>query len=320
TSDAGAREQKDRPYELVRPWRLLLFHDKNRGVFVHGFVRTASAGWDGGGRMDLSGSIAGRLRVSRITTPTVVTLMRPASRIVILLLAIGAFVSAHAQAVVPPPSSFLTGGFVGSNGAVRDAMISATTGAAHGRKGSTGAATQSLSFQGTQAVTRAVNQKLVDAISEQQPSVRPRAEKLFRSGVLTRTFDDLLAKYGYSPNNLADVMTAYLVLSWETVHNGDATRYPQGIEAVHEQMRDALAANPQVARFDDAQKQEMAETLADLAMMSTIARKQLLKSGDTARLQQLEENVRKNVLVFGVDLGTVSLTNRGFAPVAVPSH
>lgn len=237
----------------------------------------------------------------------------------------GVGVAAHAQVVIPSTGSFITGGFVGSNGAVRDAMVGATTHIAttpahpagqFDAPLSTAAPSTvddpSLSFRATPAITEALNKKFIAAISAQQPSARAQAEKLFNSGTLTRTFDDLLAKFGYSPDNLADVMTAYMILSWETVHNGDATQYPRGIAAIHQRMRHALAGNPQFATFSDAQKQEFAETLADLAMLSTIARKQMLAKGDAAQLQQLEQNVRETALELGVDVGKLQLTNQGF--------
>lgn len=234
---------------------------------------------------------------------------------------------AHAQVVIPSAGSFITGGFVGANGAVRDAMIGATAHIAADPTRPSGhldtalsppalpaAQYQWLLFKATPTITENLNNRFITAISAQQPSARARTAKLFSSGILAKTFDDLLAKFGYSPDNLADVMTAYLILSWETVHNGDATQYPRGIQAVHQHMRYALASNPQVATFSDAQKQEFAETLADLAMLSTIARKQLLAKGNTSQLQQLEQGVRETTLKLGVDVGNLQLTDNGFIP------
>lgn len=174
------------------------------------------------------------------------------------------------------------------------------------------AALRRLRFVPSPAITRQVDDRFIADVGAKLPQRTAEVRKLFDSGVLERTFAELLGKFGYSPNDLADVMTAYIILSWETVHDGDATRYPQGIEAVHRRLRRALADSPGVGGFSDAQKQEFAETLADQAMISTIARKQLIAQNDTARLRQLERGVRDATLQLGVDVGRLELTNRGF--------
>jgi len=229
---------------------------------------------------------------------------------------------AHAQ-VVPSMGSFMAGSFVGTSGALSASMMQsmrqAADGAAIPRTPSAGspddtppAPRQHLTFRPSPEVTDAVNRQLTEATTRKNADAGHRLGTLLASGRLQRTFAELLGKFGYSPDNIADVMTAYLILSWETVHNGDATRYPRGIQIVHQRVLHALAANPEIASISDAEKQKFSETLADMAMLSTTARKQLLQSGDTTRLKQLENNVRQTTLKLGIDVAALKLTSKGF--------
>jgi hypothetical protein len=193
---------------------------------------------------------------------------------------------------------------------LEDAAIPSGTAEAH--RSSVPSSPSVLLFRPSPETTQQVNAQLVANVAQRDGAAAAQLDKLLASGTLRQRLAELLGKFGYSPDNLADVMTAYLILSWETVRNGDATRYPQGIAVVHRRLRDALAANPKVAALSDSQKQGFAETLADLAMLDTIVRKQLLKSGDTARLRQLEQRTRQATLKLGVDVGALQLTDRGF--------
>lgn len=151
------------------------------------------------------------------------------------------------------------------------------------------AAAAALGFTRSPAVTQNVNQKIVTALAPHvPPDKRPRLKQIVDSGELMRSFADLLGQFGYSPDNLGDVMTAYVIMSWETIHNGDATRFPQGIAAVHERVRAAMA------------------------MLNVIGRERLLKNGDTAGLRALEQNVRQQTRDYGLDLGDLALTSHGF--------
>jgi hypothetical protein len=176
--------------------------------------------------------------------------------------------------------------------------------------GATSVAT--LDFRPDQAVTRVVNARFVNLLGNLQPDQRNRIAGELDSGVMQTKFSQLLSSYGYSSRNLADVMTAYLVIAWEVVHNQDATRYIDGIGIVHNQMRAALAQSPNVRGLSDAQKQEVAETLGNLGMLAAVAKRALIERGDNASLGQLQQNVRSTTQKFGVDLASVQLTDAGF--------
>lgn len=175
------------------------------------------------------------------------------------------------------------------------------------------AALRALTFSPSPEVTQDTNRQIAAALASHVPAANhARLEQLVDSGELPRAFDDLLGKFGYDPDDLGDVMTAYIIIAWETIHDGDATRYPRGMDAVRRRVRYAMATNPRTATFSDAQKQNFAEVLAYMAMLNVIGRKRLQAAGDSAGLQQLEQNVRAQTRAYGLDLGALQLDDNGF--------
>lgn len=175
------------------------------------------------------------------------------------------------------------------------------------------AALQQLDFTPSRTTTQEVNEKIIAALAPHVPvEKRPQLRQLVDSGELPLAFAKLLSKFGYSPDNLADVMTAYIILSWETIHNGDATQYPRGIEAVHQRVRHAMAMNPNTGKFSNAEKQGFAQDLTYMVMLNVVDRKRLRKNGDTAKLRQLEQSVSDQTKGYGLDLDVLQLTDKGF--------
>lgn len=217
-------------------------------------------------------------------------------------------VSAGAQAV-PSPMSFLTNSYVGANGALMSSMLSNWNSSTDDEAPGTLA---SLTFTSSPEITRAINTLFIDSLSKNYPEQSAQVKKIFQSGSLLTLFDNLLQKFNFSPNNLGDVFTAFIILSWEVVNNGDATQYPKGIVATRERVTAALARNKRIKALDNESKQKMAEAFADLAMLNTLARKELIREKDTARLWRLEKTVQKTVDGMGLDLSKLQLTNQGF--------
>jgi len=169
-----------------------------------------------------------------------------------------------------------------------------------------------LDYRPDVAVTRSVNARFAEALGQAMPDKRDQIAAEMDSGTLQTQFSNLLASYGYSSRNVADVMTAYLVIAWEVVHNEDATRSPNGIGSVHRSMQKSLAHSASMRRLTDAQKQELAETLGNLTMLAAIAKNTLVQRGDSAGLATLQDGVRTTTQKFGIDLKSVQLTDEGF--------
>lgn len=169
-----------------------------------------------------------------------------------------------------------------------------------------------LDFRPDASVTRTVNARFTDMLAAIQPDRRDQIAAELDSGQLQAQFASLLSSYGYSSRNVADVMTAYLVIAWEVVHNADATAHIDGIGVIHRTMQKSLAHSPSMRTLTDAQKQELAETLGNLTMLAAVAKNTLVQRGDTEGLATLQDGVRTTTRRFGIDLAPLRLTDQGF--------
>lgn len=183
----------------------------------------------------------------------------------------------------------------------------------------------SLNFSSSPQVHAKVVQNFATTMSQGDASKsRAIADVLSKNNVLGG-FDQLLRKYGFNSHNLGDVFTAYVVLTWEAATGGDATQYPNGIQAFRKNMQSTMAGNNNLLQLSDAQKQETAETLSYMAILANATNQELVKKGDTQTLNQVRENLRQTALqLTGVDISQLALSNAGFglrssAPLASPA-
>ena len=170
-------------------------------------------------------------------------------------------------------------------------------------------AVRTLAFARDPAVTAREREAFI-ALIAQQPGGEAMAPAI-RSGKLMGEFDRLLRRYGYSPQNLGDVLAAYLVICWEIVNEADSNDEPSGQRAVRRQLAGALASVPSIAKLSDAQKQARAEQTAYMTMVAGSAYQDLKRSGQRERIAELQRSVRAEMLKSGVDLRTLDLTSGG---------
>jgi len=171
-------------------------------------------------------------------------------------------------------------------------------------------AVRTLAFARDAAVTAREREAIIAHLA-QQPGAAQMAPAI-RSGKLMQSFDGLLRRYGYSPQNLGDVLAAYLVISWEIVNAADSNDEPAGQRAVRRQLAGALASVPSIAKMSDAQKQAQAERTAYLTMIAGSAYQALKTGQDPARLEDLQRSVRNDLLKSsGIDLKRMALTDGG---------
>jgi hypothetical protein len=163
-----------------------------------------------------------------------------------------------------------------------------------------------FNFRPTVEISAAVERETVQAIAGQRPNSSPdELLRQFQQARLKPQFDALLRKYGYSPDNLADVIVAYAVLSWEAFSQGVVTRAQ--IDGATAMLREALAQTPRLAALPDAEKQRTAEKLAYAALLGVGA----MRSSPDPQFSR--EQVRNHVRqTLGIDFARVRLTHRGF--------
>ncbi|GAB3995519.1 hypothetical protein GCM10028807_35850 [Spirosoma daeguense] len=176
---------------------------------------------------------------------------------------------------------------------------------------STSASLRSLDFTRSSAISNQAKSTYINQLSKANPTAKPQLEKLLANGRLINEFDKLLAGYGFSGRNLADVMTAYLVLNWQ-IANGQEYNNKSGFNSVREMVQESLASNSKMKNVPDAEKQKVAETMAYQSMIALAGYQNLKKKNDTAGLAKLQQSVYDSVKQLGFDLKAVQLTANGF--------
>jgi hypothetical protein len=246
--------------------------------------------------------------------------MQRLRRILLVAVALAAFRVAEAPAQWSPDASMDLGIGYGQMALSQSALdgtraIGSTSGKAfrererHEAKAAE-PARGTLVFKSTPAVTRMVNRRFIEWQSERHPQLRAELAKGIESGGLQQYFRDILARYGYSRDNLADVSAAYYISLWKIMHGRDVT--PQQIAGVRRQVRNFMAQDPRLMQLPDAQKQEICETFALHTALALQGYEQLVRDGDTSTLINFRRGLQAKLAPQGPDLASLSVTGEGF--------
>jgi hypothetical protein len=172
-----------------------------------------------------------------------------------------------------------------------------------------------LTFQRDPSISSQVREAIIRDLIANDPSLdHVELEAGFKRDQILSTFDKLLATFGYSGANIVDALTAFYIVSWEIVNNADASHNIQGIRATHDKLLHAALNNPKLTSLSNDEKQKFAETLAYQVVLTGAAKNELIREGDTARLQQLRGQVRTAAMKLGPDPYTLKLTDQGLVP------
>lgn len=173
-----------------------------------------------------------------------------------------------------------------------------------------------LTFTTAPNVRRENNQRLITSLGQgSTPAEQSELRRRIDTNIFFNDFAAMLAAGGYSPNSLPDVVTGYLVISWEVVTGGDARPYANGFRILRDKVAALMAQDSKITRASSAERQKTAETLTITAMASALSRNSLRQQGKAAELAKLQAAVRQAVMAQqGVDLATVNFTNDGFVP------
>jgi hypothetical protein len=174
--------------------------------------------------------------------------------------------------------------------------------------GAAGAPT--LTYASDQGVSDRIREETVDALSRTLPQLRGQMEQSFAGNAVLREFDHRMSTQGYSSHNVADDMAELLVVSWE-ITTGGAAQGAQ-VQGAHRQVRDIFLGNSRLRAMTNTERQEMAERIAYQVVISSLAHKEYLRSGDRAQLAGLQQAVTTMLRQQGIDLTNLRLTPQGF--------
>jgi hypothetical protein len=170
--------------------------------------------------------------------------------------------------------------------------------------------TPTLTYIPDQAVSDRMREQTIDALSRTLPQLRAQMEQSFAGNAVLREFDHRMSTRGYSSHDVADDMAELLVVSWEITTGGAA----QGVQVqgAHRQVRDIFLGNSRLRAMTNTERQEMAERIAYQVVISSLAHKEYLRSGDRAQLAGLQQAVATMLQQQGIDLTNLRLTPQGF--------
>lgn len=174
---------------------------------------------------------------------------------------------------------------------------------------------QALVYDPSPEVEQRTRGKLLESLTASiaDPAVQAQIEQTVATDAVWRQFHEVLSGAGYSTTNLADVTTAYYLITWEVVNGPDATMNAASLQAVRADVAAAYAANPRLKDLTDADKQEAASIMAYMATIAAASANQLRDAGDLTNLERLQDAVHQAVLGQGLDLAQLRLTDQGFA-------
>ena len=167
-----------------------------------------------------------------------------------------------------------------------------------------------LTYTPDQAVSDRIREETVEALSRTLPQLRGQMEQSFAGNAVLSEFDHRMSTQGYSSHNVADDMAELLVVSWEITAGGAA----QGaqVQGAHRQVRDIFLGNSRLRAMTNTERQEMAERIAYQVVISSLAHKEYLRSGDRAQLAGLQQAVTTMLQQQGIHLTDLRLTPQGF--------
>jgi hypothetical protein len=160
------------------------------------------------------------------------------------------------------------------------------------------------------SVSDRVRDRMIDQFGQSQPQLRTQLERSFAGNAVLQEFDQHMSTRGYSSRNVADDMAELLVSSWEIITGGAA----QGaqVQGAHRQVRDIFLGNSRLRAMTNTERQEWAEQIAYQVVISSLAHRELMRSGDRAQLAQLRQAVTAMLHQQGIDLTSLRLTAEGF--------
>jgi hypothetical protein len=119
-----------------------------------------------------------------------------------------------------------------------------------------------LMFTSSPVVSARLRQTIErNVLAHVQPEKQAEVRQVWSHFQPVAGFNSVIAKHGYSPNNMADVMTMYWIFCWQVVH-GPSDQSPATIRAIDRQLQRSLLASRALARLGNNEKQQLAEIMA----------------------------------------------------------
>jgi len=172
----------------------------------------------------------------------------------------------------------------------------------------------SLSFTPSPEVERATRQKLLASVLAvtEGDQLEEQVRLTVRSDHLWLQFTEVLNRAEPSIHHMADIAAATYLISWQVVNSNDVGAGAAAIRAVRDSIAAGMAAQGQVARMSNAEKQQAASVMAYMTTVAANSANELRRTGNGDALARLREHLHAVFLPVGVDLDRLQLTDQGF--------
>ena len=163
-----------------------------------------------------------------------------------------------------------------------------------------------LAFRANPAVTNTVRAYYVSHLNAAQLANTPGYDTLIDR------FDQRFDSYGFSRHNVGDTVAGYMIITWEILHNADASNTPEGIRRVRAAVGQILERRGKAARLTSENKQKISELLKCVVELGSEAARRAHQANNQAAIQQVQTQLGRPLLNLGVNLWQFRLTDRGF--------
>jgi len=167
-----------------------------------------------------------------------------------------------------------------------------------------------LHYTPSLAVRKHNYEQFVEKTRASDPAGADQLQKLFASQDVIDQIGKGVAAYGMHVDDLADAFTLYWVNAWCASRGLQETGTKEQAAGVRRQAANAMLSSPQLGTLNDAQKQELAESLLIQGMMLDAAVN--AAKSDPAKLDHVKAGARRGAKAMGLDLDLVELTPTGF--------
>ena len=235
--------------------------------------------------------------------------------VLIAVVVLGGTASGQAASAQGFPDLGYMGATIGAGGLQTSAMnnvISMSVEASAGPvQGAPSAPVSLTAYRADPEVTQRVRRQFIDWMSKQAgPEGGRQVETAMERTDPIQNWARLVASDGLRPGDTADALSAYWLMNWMIANGGDNNRTQT--QAVRNQVRSTMAANPAYARLDEGQRQEFAEILMLNFLIQHAAYVDAMKRGDQPVLSKLADAaVARFRNEMGVDLRQLQLTDQG---------
>lgn len=162
-------------------------------------------------------------------------------------------------------------------------------------------------------ISRRTQRAFRDQLVRANPKQKHAIDQAFQQDWLVGFRNEVARPNGLRHDNLADILTAYLIAAWAIVHKQQDIS-PTSIKTVRDQLRQSLTTNPALTNLDAAERQRIAEDLIYNTVLIMANRVEIARTRDHRLASKASRHYRDVVeSAMRIDLLKLELTDAGFS-------